>query len=120
MNELVGTITTLSQTMTRTKKNFNELNNRIELQDKCTLLHHNSISAVVNTIQLLSKWVQDNNSDKSKLKKNTNNSIEDLQKLNNDKSNESSSSSITSPQPITTNNNNNNGDLSMNSVGEDA
>ena len=60
--------------------NFNKLNNRIELQDKRTLLHHNSISAAVNTIQLASRWVCDNKSGKSKLKKNIDNFIEDIRK----------------------------------------
>jgi hypothetical protein len=132
MNELVGAIKTLSETMIRTENNFKELNNRIELQDKRTILHNNSLCAVVDTIQLLSKWVQGNSTEKQKLKKTINKSIENLQKwkhiLDKNKSNDSSSST-TSPQPITTNNNiiNNNNigevetneDFSMNSQGED-
>lgn len=79
----------------------------------------------------MSRWVQGNSNERSKLKKNIIKSIEDLQKwrkqLDSNKNNESIAS-ISSPQQITTNNiidNNNNGeveindDFSMNSPGQD-
>ncbi|CAF3290566.1 unnamed protein product [Rotaria sp. Silwood2] len=131
ISELVVAIKALSETMIRTEKNFNDLNSRIELQHKRTVLHCNSISAIIDTVQLMSKWVQGNNNERSKLKKNINKSIEDLQEwkkqLDSNKNNESIAS-IPSPHPITTNNiidNNNNGeveindDLSLNSLGQD-
>ncbi|CAF2092973.1 unnamed protein product [Rotaria magnacalcarata] len=43
MSDLVVTIKALSETMIRTEKSFNDLNCRIELQHKSTLLHCNSI-----------------------------------------------------------------------------
>jgi hypothetical protein len=51
VNDLVGAIKTLSETTIRTEKNFNALNNHIELQDKRTLLHHNSLIAAIDSIQ---------------------------------------------------------------------
>ncbi|CAF2221695.1 unnamed protein product [Rotaria magnacalcarata] len=101
MSDLVVTIKALSETMIRTEKSFNDLNNRIEVQHKSTILHCNSI-------------------ERSKLKKNINKSIENLQKwkkqLDSNKSNQSTAS-ISSPHLITTNNiidNNNNGEVEMN------
>ncbi|CAM4769716.1 unnamed protein product [Rotaria magnacalcarata] len=101
MSDLVVTIKALSETMIRTEKSFNDLNNRIEVQHKSTILHCNSI-------------------ERSKLKKNINKSIENLQKwkkqLDSNKSNESTAS-ISSPHLITTNNiidNNNNGEVEIN------
>ena len=131
MSDLVVTIKSLSETMIRTEKSFNDLNSRIELQHKSTLLHCNSICAIIDTVQTMSRWVQGNSNERSKLKKNIIKSIEDLQKwrkqLDSNKNNESIAS-ISSPQQITTNNiidNNNNGeveindDFSMNSPGQD-
>ncbi|CAF3367551.1 unnamed protein product [Rotaria socialis] len=131
MSDLVATIKALSETMIRTEKSFNDLNSRIELQHKSTLLHCNSICAIIDTVQTMSRWVQGNSNERSKLKKNIIKSIEDLQKwrkqLDSNKNNESIAS-ISSPQQITTNNiidNNHNGeveindDFSMNSLGQD-
>jgi hypothetical protein len=129
MSDLVIAIKVLSETMIRMEKNFVDLNSRIELQHKRNLLHCNSISAVIDTVQLMSKWVQSNNKERSKLKKTINKSNENLQKwkqqLDSNKNNESIAS-VTSPHPTITNNINNNGeveindDLSMNSLDQDA
>ncbi|CAF2071849.1 unnamed protein product [Rotaria magnacalcarata] len=131
MSDLVVTIKALSETMIRTEKSFNDLNNRIEVQHKSTILHCNSICAIIDTVQIMSSWVQGNSNERSKLKKNINKSIENLQKwkkqLDSNRSNESTAS-ISSPHQITTNNtidNNSNGEVeindefSMNSLGHD-
>jgi len=60
MSDLVVTIKSLSETMIRTEKSFNDLNSRIELQHKSTLLHCNSICAIIDTVQIMSRWVQGN------------------------------------------------------------
>ncbi|CAF2154821.1 unnamed protein product [Rotaria magnacalcarata] len=80
MSDLVVTIKALSETMIRTEKSFNDLNNRIEAQHKSTVLHCNSICAIIDTVQIMSSWVQGNSNERTKLKKNINKSIENLQK----------------------------------------
>ncbi|CAF4942999.1 unnamed protein product, partial [Rotaria socialis] len=131
MSALVVTIKALSETMIQTEKSFNDLNNRIEAQHKSTVLHCNSICAIIDTGQIISSWVQGKSNERTKLKKNINKSIENLQKwkkqLDSNKSNESNAS-FSSPHLITTNSiidNNSNGeveindDFSMNSLGQD-
>ncbi|CAF2033682.1 unnamed protein product [Rotaria magnacalcarata] len=59
MSDLVVTIKALSETMIRTEKSFNDLNNRIEAQHKSTVLHCNSICTIIDTVQIMSSWVQD-------------------------------------------------------------
>ncbi|CAF1296192.1 unnamed protein product, partial [Rotaria magnacalcarata] len=59
MSDLLVTIKALSETMIRTEKSFNDLNNRIEAQHKSTVLHCNSICAIIDTVQIMSSWVQD-------------------------------------------------------------
>ncbi|CAF4237971.1 unnamed protein product [Rotaria magnacalcarata] len=59
MSDLVVTIKALSETMIRTEKSFNDLNNRIEVQHKSTILHCNSICAIIDTVQIMSSWVQE-------------------------------------------------------------
>jgi ABC-type transporter Mla subunit MlaD len=107
----VGAIKTLTETMVRTEKNFNELNNNLEFQHKQLVAQGNSINAVIDSVQLMSKWVQGNSNEKSKLKKNINKSIEDLQKwkqhLDMYKHNQLSIT-IQSPPPMITNNSPNN------------
>ncbi|CAF5141661.1 unnamed protein product, partial [Rotaria magnacalcarata] len=49
MSALVVTIKALSETMIQTEKSFNDLNNRIEAQHKSTVLHCNSICAIIDT-----------------------------------------------------------------------
>ncbi|CAF4678829.1 unnamed protein product, partial [Rotaria magnacalcarata] len=58
MIDLVVTIKALSDTMIRTEKSFNDLNNRIEVPHKSTILHCNSICAIIDTVQIMSSWVQ--------------------------------------------------------------
>jgi hypothetical protein len=111
VSDLVGAIKTLTETMVRTEKNFNELNNNLEFQHKQLVAQGNSINAVIDSVQLMSKWVQGNSNEKSKLKKNINKSIEDLQKwkqhLDMYKHNQLSIT-IQSPPPMITNNSPNN------------
>ncbi|CAF3264220.1 unnamed protein product [Rotaria socialis] len=131
MNDLVIKIKAVSETMIRTAKSFNDLNNRIEVQHKSTILHCNSICAIIDMVQIMFSWVQGNSNERSKLKKNISKSIKNLQKwkkqLDSNKSDESSAS-MPSPHLITTNNiidNNNigeveiNDDFSMNFLGQD-
>ncbi|CAF1494423.1 unnamed protein product [Rotaria magnacalcarata] len=59
MSDLVVTIKALSETMIRTEKSFNDLNNCIEAQHKSTVLHCNSICTIIDTVQIMSSWVQD-------------------------------------------------------------
>ncbi|CAF2091979.1 unnamed protein product [Rotaria magnacalcarata] len=131
MSDLVVTIKALSETMIRMEKSFNDLKNRIEVQLIGTILHSNSICAIIDMVQIMSSWVQGNSNERSELKKNINKSIENLQKwkkqLDSNKSNESTAS-ISSPHVIATNNiidDNNNGeveindDFSMNSLAQD-
>ncbi|CAF2058329.1 unnamed protein product [Rotaria magnacalcarata] len=120
MSDLVVTIKALSETMIRTEKSFNDLKNLIEVQHKSTILHSNSIRATIDMVQIMSSWVQGNSNERSKLKKNINKFIENLQKwkkqLNSNKSNESTAS-ISSPHVIATNNiidDNNNGEVEIN------
>ncbi len=111
MSDLVGAIKTLTETMVRMEKNFNELNNNLEFQHKQLVAQGNSINAVIDSVQLMSKWVQGNSNEKSKIKKNINKSIEDLQKwkqqLDVYKHNQLSIP-IQSPPPMITNNSPNN------------
>ncbi|CAF4907018.1 unnamed protein product [Rotaria socialis] len=60
MNDLVIKIKAVSETMIRTAKSFNDLNNRIEVQHKSTILHCNSICAIIDMVQIMFSWVQDN------------------------------------------------------------
>ncbi|CAF1614370.1 unnamed protein product [Rotaria magnacalcarata] len=120
MSDLVVTIKALSDTMIRTEKSFNDLNNRIEVPHKSTILHCNSICAIIDTVQIMSSWVQGNSNERSKLKKNINKPVKNLQKwkkqLDSNRSNESTAS-MYSPHHITTNNiidNKNNGEVEMN------
>ncbi|CAF5184553.1 unnamed protein product, partial [Rotaria magnacalcarata] len=115
MSDLVVIIKALSETMIRMEKSFNDLNNRIEVQHKSTILHCSSICAIIDRVQIMSSWVQGNSNERSKLKKNINKSIENLQKwkkqLDSNRNNESTAS-MSSPHQITANNiidNNNNG-----------
>ncbi|CAM4985687.1 unnamed protein product [Rotaria socialis] len=59
MNDLVIKIKAVSETMIRTAKSFNDLNNRIEVQHKSTILHCNSICAIIDMVQIMFSWVQD-------------------------------------------------------------
>lgn len=132
INELVDAIKVLSETVIRIEKNLNELNNRIEIQDKRTTIHGISITAVIDTLHLMAKWVHANNKERPEVKRKINKSTEELlawkQKLNWNKINELIPP-VSSPQPNTsinnvTNNNNlgeaeTNDDHSMISPGED-
>ncbi|CAM4813635.1 unnamed protein product [Rotaria magnacalcarata] len=59
MSDLVVIIKALSETMIRMEKSFNDLNNRIEVQHKSTILHCSSICAIIDRVQIMSSWVQD-------------------------------------------------------------
>ena len=101
----------LTDTIDQTENKLNEMNNRIEIQDKCIKLQSKSTSAIIDTLQMMSRWMQANNSVRSKLKKNVNKMIENLQKwqqkLDTDIKNMSSLSESLL-QSTNTNNNNNN------------
>ncbi|CAF2058326.1 unnamed protein product [Rotaria magnacalcarata] len=58
MSDLVVTIKALSETMIRMEKSFNDLKNRIEVQLIGTILHSNSICAIIDMVQIMSSWVQ--------------------------------------------------------------
>ncbi|CAF3961334.1 unnamed protein product, partial [Rotaria magnacalcarata] len=59
MSDLVVTIKALSETMIPTEKSFNDLNNRIEVQHKSTILDCNSICVIIDTVQVMSSWVRE-------------------------------------------------------------
>ncbi|CAF4412802.1 unnamed protein product [Rotaria sp. Silwood2] len=81
VSELADAIKALSNTMAKIEKNLQEMNRRIEEQYNSGVLHNNSISTIIDTLQVFSRWVNANNSDRTKLKKNITNSIDDLQEL---------------------------------------
>jgi hypothetical protein len=114
VSELVNAIKTLSDSMIRIENNINEMNKRIEKQEKSNMLHSNSIITIIDTLKIMSKWVQANNSEKTKLKKNFNKVSEDLQnwkdKINLDKNESFLPLTFSHHHPTTTTNNNNSND----------
>ena len=80
ISDLVVTIKALSDTMNRIENNYNESNKRVEVLDKRSMMHNGSLKAIIDTVQVISRWVQASNGEKSKLKKNINKKMEDLLK----------------------------------------
>ena len=108
MNEIAIAIKALSDTVNRIENKLNETNTRMETQDNQITSLGKSVSAIIDALQQMSKWVQANSNERTKLKKHINKSMEDVliwkQKLdpNINKENNESSQSISSLQPITT------------------
>ena len=110
-SNLVIEVKALTDTIVRAENKLIELNKHIEIQGTRIMLHNSSISAIIDTFQIMSRWMQTNNSVRSKLKKSVNKMIVNLQKwqrkLEADK-HTMSSPSESSFQTTNTNSNTNN------------
>jgi hypothetical protein len=71
VSELVKTFKAFSDTMNRFESLFEMLNKRIDSLEKSNSLHNNSITTIIDTVQIITKWLHANNSEKTKLKKST-------------------------------------------------
>ncbi len=140
INDIGTAIRALSDTVNRIENKFNQTNKLVEAQDNQIKALNESTIAIIDALQLMSKWIHANSNERTKLKKNISKSMEDILKskqkldLNNNKKNKDSIPSTTSPQPITTATTNStsstknnvhgevetNGDHSMNSIDDDA
>lgn len=101
---LVLAIKSLSNTIIRTEKNFEELNNRIEIQDKRTKCISNSMYVLVDAIHLIFTWIQSSSNEKSKLRNKINKSIENLHLLKQNLNISTTNSSSATSKPTTVNN----------------
>ena len=80
MNEIATAIKALADTVIRIENKFDDTNKLIETQDIRITTHEKSIMAIIDTLQLMSSWVQANSNDRIKLKKNFSKSIEGVLK----------------------------------------
>jgi hypothetical protein len=120
VSELVKVIKTLSDTMIRIEKNVDEMYKRIEIQEKRSMLHSNSMITIIDTLKIMTKWVNANNSEKTKMKRNFNKVSEDLQnwkdKINLDKNDLFLPLTSSPHHPTTMSNNNKSNDGDMDQV----
>jgi hypothetical protein len=105
VNEIGKSMKALSDSLNRIETKLCIIDKRIDVIEKRSMLHSNSITTIIDSIQVINKWVHANNSEKSKLKKKIDKLAEDLQnwrqKIKED-GNESCSIPTSPHHPITT------------------